>query len=88
MLRPGQQRVAGQQLLRGIPGLGQQRHIAAEVGGLQRGQAVLAAAEEVAGTPQLQVLLGNAETASTVSSRGVYKFPVVVSDKATILRML
>ena len=27
-------------------------------------------------------LLGS-ETASTVSSRGVYKFPVVVSDKAT-----
>ena len=61
MLRRCQAGIGGHQGLGGVPRLGKKRHVAAEIGGLQRGQAVLAAAEEVAGSPQLQILLRDAE---------------------------
>ena len=59
MLRPGQVRVSLQELLCGLLGLGQKPGIPGQIRHSQLGQAVLPGAEEIAGSPELQVLLGN-----------------------------
>ena len=61
VLRGGQLIVLRQQLSRGGLRLVQQQHIAVEIGDLQHGQTVLPLAEEIAGTPELQILLRDLE---------------------------
>ena len=54
VLRPGESRVRGEKLLRGRAGVLQRAQVA-QLRGLERGQAALPCAEEVAGAAQLEV---------------------------------
>ena len=57
MLRPLQPGIGAQQLLGRLLRLLEQAHVPRKVRDAQLGQAVLPLAEEIAGSPQLQVLL-------------------------------